>query len=160
MSIKNCLATLFWLIVSATSVAAAAPSCLDPSRAAVSGLVPGMDGTAINQVEHTLSVETNDGEDDSGTYTAYTYHFAFYDIDVVHGMIDVIEITSPEFIWAGKIQIGSERKQVMQQIGVKPVADDEDSSQYVICSDAGDVYAILGYKNNRVTDIRLVLDRP
>jgi hypothetical protein len=160
MSIKNYLVTLILFIINALSVAADVPSCLDPSLAAVSGLVPGMDGTAIHQVEDLLSVETSDGEDDSGTYTAYTYHFAHYDIDVVYGMIDVIDITRPEFKWTGKIQIGSERKQVIQQMGINPIVDDEDASQYVICSDAGYVYAILGYKDNRVTKIQLVLDRP
>ena len=135
-------------------------TCLDPGLVAISGLVPGMDSRTINQAGQIISVETGDGVDDGGSYTAYIYHFPNYDITVVRDTIDAIHITSPKLVWAGDIQLGSDRQHVMKQLPVKPVVDENDNSQHVVCSDVGDVYAILRYQDDKVTDIRLVLDRP
>ena len=150
----------FALLILGATHPSIASNCLAPSLVAVSGLVPGMDGNTVQQLGNLLSVETSDGEDDGGPYTAYTYQFADYDIDVVHNSIDLIRITNPDYLWAGKIRFGSDRRLVMDQLSLNPVVDEEDSSQHVICSDAGDVYVILRYQDNKLTDIRLVLDRP
>lgn len=151
---------IFSLLILGATHSSIASDCLAPSLVAVSGLVPGMEGNTVQQLGSLLSVETSDGEDDGGPYTAYIYHFADYDIDVVHNSIDLIRITNPDYLWAGKIRSGSDRESVLQQLLIKPVVNEEDTTQHVICSDAWDVYAILQYRDNRVTDIRLVLDRP
>lgn len=48
-----------------------------------------------------------------------------------------------------------------QHIIPTPVVNEEDSSQYVVCSSVGDVYAILQYHNNEIEKdedtIRLLL---
>ncbi len=106
------------------------------------------------------SKETTTGEDDGGVYEAQIYHYAKYDITIVRGVIDSIRITSPELLWAQKIKIGTDRKVVEKHIIPTPVVNEADSSQYVVCSSVGDVYAILQYHNNEIKSIEMVIDRP
>lgn len=75
-------------------------------------------------------------------------------------MIDSIRITSPELLWAQKIMIGTDRNIVEKHIHPAPVVSDKASSQYLVCSGKGDVYATLGYRNNKIKSIEMVIDRP
>lgn len=160
MPLKLLSASFFFALLVSTVNAAEEQTCIEPSFASVSGLIPGMDKDSLNSIDKYYSVETASGEDDSGYYQALIYHYAQYEITIVHDMLDSIRITSPGFLWAQKINIGSDRTMVEKHIATSPVADDVNSSQYLVCSDAGDVYAIFRYQDNKVKSIDLVIDRP
>jgi hypothetical protein len=135
-------------------------ACIEPSVAAISGLLPGMSEASLNNANRYISVETATGEDDGGYYEALIYHYSKYDITVVRGMIDSIRISSPELLWAQKIKIGTDRNIVEKHIQPAPVVNDKAYSQYLVCSGKGDVYATLGYHNNKIKSIEMVIDRP
>ena len=139
---------------------AEAQNCIEPSVASVSGLLPGMDKDALTNIDKYYSVETVTGEDDSGYYEALIFHYTQYKITIVHDMVDSIRITSPGYLWANNIKIGSDRKLIKKHITTAPVVDEIDTSQYLVCSSAGDVYAIFHYQKNKVTSIELAIDRP
>ena len=105
-------------------------------------------------------MEITGGEDDGGNYEAQIYHYTNYDITIVRDVIDSIVITSPELLWMQKIKIGADRNFVEKHLILEPVVNDKDSSQIVICSNEGDVYALLRYQNNKIKSIELVIDRP
>jgi hypothetical protein len=160
MSLKPLL-TFFILVLFTSSInASEEQSCIEPSLVAISGLLPGMDKNSLPGIDKYTSKETATGEDDGGVYEAQIYHYAKYDITIVRGVIDSIRITSPELLWAQKITIGTDRKIVEKHIMPTPVVNEEDSSQYVVCSSVGDVYAILQYHNNEIKSIEMVIDRP
>ena len=135
-------------------------ACIESSIVAISGLLPGMNKNSLPGSDKYTSKETTTGEDDGGVYEAQIYHYAKYDITIVRGVIDSIRITSPELLWAQKIKIGTDRKMVEKHIIPTPVVNEADSSQYVVCSSVGDVYAILQYHNNEIKSIEMVIDRP
>lgn len=76
-----------------------------------------------------------------------------YNITIVRDIINSIRITSPDLLWAQKIKIGTDRKIVGKHINTAPVVNDKTSSQYVVCSGAGNVYAILRYDDNKIKNI-------
>ena len=135
-------------------------TCIESSVAAISGLLPGMSEASLNKDNRYISVEAATGEDDGGYYEAQIFHYSKYDITVVRGMIDSIRITSPELLWARNIRIGTDRNIVEKHIHHAPVVSDKTSSQYLVCSGIGDVYAVLGYHNNKIKSIEIAMDRP
>lgn len=136
------------------------PGCIDPAIVAVSGLVPGMEIKSLDSIDNYLSKETVTEEDDGGYYEAHTFRYEKYEITIVRGMVDSIRITSPDFLWIDNIKIGVDRNLVKKQITSTPVVDDKDSSQYLVCTNEGDVYTIFRYDDNRVKSIELIMDRP
>jgi len=135
-------------------------TCMESSLAAISGLLPGMNKSTLNKINKHISMEIATGEDDGGNYEAQIYHYAIYDITIVRDQIDSIVITSPGVLWAQMIRIGTDRNIVEKYLILEPVVNDKDSAQYVVCSSAGDVYAILRYHKNKIKSIELVTDRP
>ena len=135
-------------------------ACIAPSLVAISGLLPGMDKNSLLSIDKYTAKETTTGEDDGGVYEAQIYYYAKYDITVVRGVIDSILITSPDLLWAQKIKIGTDRNTAEKHLIRTPVVNEADSSQYVVCSSVGDVYAILQYHKNEIKSIELIIDRP
>jgi hypothetical protein len=78
----------------------------------------------------------------------------------VRDIIDSIIITSPEQLWAKMIKIGADRSLLEKYIKVTPVVNDKTSSQFLVCSNLGDVYAIFNYNNNKIQTIEIAIDRP
>ena len=106
------------------------------------------------------SIETTTGEDDGGGYEEKIYHYPSYDISIVRNVIDSIRITSTKVLWAQKIKIGTDRNIVEMHIKTDPVSNTDAISQYVICSDLGDVYIIFHYDQNKVKNMEIIIDRP
>lgn len=157
----NILLTFFILAIFTTLInAIEKQACIDPSIAAISGLLPGMDKNSLNSINKYTTKETTTGEDDGGAYKEKIYHYSKYDISIVRGVIDSIRITSPDLLWAQKIKFGTDRKIVEKHIIPAPVVNEDNSSQYVVCSNVGDVYAILQYYKNKIVSIKMVIDRP
>lgn len=160
MFLKLPLTFLFLFIFGNTANANDENACIEPSVAAISGLLPGMNKASLIKANKYIAVETATGEDDGGYYEAEIYHYSKYNITIVRGIIDSIRITSSDLLWAQKIRIGTDRNIVEKHINPAPVVNDKTSSQYVVCSGAGDVYAILRYDNNKIKTIEMVIDRP
>jgi hypothetical protein len=160
MLLKPSLAFLLLFMFSNTANASDENACIKSSVAAIAGLLPGMDKASLDKVNKYLGMETATGEDDGGYYEAQIYHYSKYDITIVRGIIDSISITSPELLWAQKIKIGTDRNIVEKHIKVVPVVNEITSSQYVVCSSVGDVYAIFNYHNNKIKTIEVSIDRP
>lgn len=160
MSLKPLLTFSILVLFTSSINASEEQTCIEPSLVAISGLLPGMSKNSLPGSDKYTSKETTTGEDDGGVYEAQIYHYAKYDITIVRGVIDSIRITSPELLWAQKIKIGTDRKVVEKHIIPTPVVNEADSSQYVVCSSVGDVYAILQYHNNEIKSIEMVIDRP
>lgn len=160
MLLKLLFAVLLLFLFSNSVIASDEVACMEPTAAAISGLLPGMGKASLGKIGKYISMETASGEDDGGDYEAQIYHYSKYDIAVVRGIIDSITITSPEFLWANKIKLGMDRNKVAKKMKIAPVADDITSSHYVICSSAGDVYATFRYRDNKVTTIEIIIDRP
>lgn len=160
MLLKPSLAVIFLVMFIKAAWSMGDDTCLESSLAAISGLLPGMNKSSLNKTDRHISTKITTGEDDGGNYEAETYHYKNYDITVVRDLIDSILITSLELLWAQNIKIGEDRNVVERYLILEPVVNDEESSQYVICSDVGDVYAILRYQNNKIKSIELVIERP
>lgn len=160
MLIKSSLTVIFLVMFSNTASAMSATTCMEASLAAISGLLPGMDKSSLNTINEPFYIEITTGVDDGGNYEAQIYHYTNYDITIVRDFIDSIVITSPELLWAQKIKIDADRNIVEKHLVLEPVVNDKESSQYVVCSSVGDVYAILRYLNNKIESIKLVIDRP
>jgi len=160
MSLKPFRSFILLMLITSSINAVEAQTCIEPSIVAISGLLPGMNKNSLPDIDKYTSKETTTGVDDGGVYEAQIYHYAKYDITIVRGVIDSIRITSTELLWAQKIKIGTDRKMVEKHIISTPVVDEEDSSQYLVCSSVGDVYAILQYHNNEIKSIEMVIDRP
>jgi len=160
MSLKPSLTFFIFVMFTSSINAIEEQTCIEPSLVTISGLLPGMNKDSLLSIDKYTTKETTIGEDDGGVYEAQIYHYAKYDITIVRGVIDSIRITSPEVLWAQKIKIGTDRKMVEKHIIPTPVVNEEDSSQYVVCSSVGDVYAILQYYKNEIKSIEMVIDRP
>jgi len=160
MRLKPVLIFFLFATISNAIMAIEKQTCIAPSTAAVSEILPGMNESILNRTENYITVTTTIEEDDGGDYEARKYHYAQYDITTVRGIIDSIRITSPDILWAKKIKIGTERKLVENHIISLPVSNEKNGSQYVVCSNVGDVYAIFQYYKNKVKSIKIVIDRP
>lgn len=160
MSLKLPLAFLMLFIFCNTAKSSDDNTCIKSSEAAISGLLPGMNKASLGKVDKYIVMETTTGEDDGGYYEAQIYHYSKYDITIVRDIIDSIIITSPEQLWAKKIKIGADRSLLEKYIKVTPVVNDKTSSQFLVCSNLGDVYAIFNYNNNKIQTIEIAIDRP
>jgi len=160
MLLKPSLTVIFLVMFSNTASAMSENTCMEASLVAISGLLPGMNKSSLNKINKHISLEITTGEDDGGNYEALIYHYINHDITIVRDLIDSIRITSPELLWAQKIKIGADRNIADKYLIIEPVANDKDSSQYVICSDVGDVYTILRYQSSKIRSIELVKERP
>jgi len=157
---KPLLISFFLFVFSSIAIANDENACIEPSVAEVTGLLPGMNKASLDKVNKYISIETGSGEDDGGYYEKQIYRYSKYDITIVRDIIDSILITSPEYLWAQKIKIGTDRSIVQKHIKPAPVIEDKISSQYVVCSNVGDVYVLFSYLNNKVKQIAVVIDRP
>lgn len=160
MSLKLPLVFLLLLIFSNTAKSSDDNTCIKSSEAAISGLLPGMNKAAIGKIDRYIAMESTTGEDDGGYYEAQIYHYSKYDITIVRGIIDSIVITSPEQLWAKKIKIGADRSLLEKHIKVTQIVNDKTSSQFLVCSNLGDVYAIINYHNSKIQTIEITIDRP
>lgn len=153
---------IVWVILISGSIGPsnAGEYCIDATEAAVAGLLPGMNAQSIQRLGSYISLETTTGEDDGGGYEEKIYHYSEYDISIVRNYIDSIRITSPKFMWGQKITIGTDRILVRNHVKTVPVKNTDTESQYKICSDVGDIYMILRYTNNKVSNIEMMIDRP
>jgi len=160
MSLKLPLAFLLLLILCNTAKSIDENTCIKSSEAAISGLLPGMNKASLGKVGKHITMETTTEEDDGGYYEAQIYHYSKYDITIVRDIIDSIIIISPEQLWAKKIKIGADRSLLEEHIKVTPVVNDKTSSQFLVCTNTGDVYAIFNYKNDKIQTIEIAIDRP
>lgn len=160
MSLKPSFVFFFLFMLSGAATAIDGKTCIEPSVAEVSGLLPGMSKASLNSADKYISTETGTGVDDGGYYEEQIYHYSKYDITIVRDTIDSILITSPDYLWAQMIRIGTDRNIVENHLRPAPVVDEKTSSQYVVCTTEGDVYVLFRYLNNKVETIELVIDRP
>ena len=133
--------------------------CLKEDLASIHGLMPGMKASVGLPLNY-LSVDAISGEDDGGYYTGQKYKYDKFEIITVRGYIDSIRITSPLISWAGTITIGMDRDKIDNSLEYARIYMDDTSSQYLVCSKAGDVYAILGFSANNLKSIEILIDRP
>lgn len=135
-------------------------TCLDPSVASISGMLPGMSKDSLAKHGNLITIDTVTGVDDGGYYEEWIYRYPDYDISIVRDSIDSIRIKSLDILWANKLRIGADRGAVEKNLMVAAVVNDKTSSQYVVCSDQGDIYAILRYRDNKIENIEILMDRP
>ena len=135
-------------------------SCIATSKAAINGFVPGQNEHRITNKSESLKTEEYDGEDDGGSYTATLIKYKNYEIELVRELIDKVSTSSPDVIWAENIRIGDVRSTIDSRIGYAKVSNSKDQAQYLICSDVGDVYAILRFASDTLARIQLAIERP
>ena len=133
--------------------------CINQDIASIQGLEPGLKAIG-NLPANFQSVESVSGEDDGGRYSGKKYKYEHFEVITVRGEIDSIRISSPHILWIEKIRIGMDRRQVENTLGYARVYIDDDTSQYLVCSDAGDVYAVLNYKLKQLESIEVLAERP
>jgi hypothetical protein len=134
--------------------------CIAANKAAINEFVPGQDKRRITNKSKPLETRKYSGQDDGGVYTATLLKYKNYEIQIVRELIDSVSTSSPDVIWAENIKIGDTRSIIDKRIGYAKVSNSKDEAQYLICSDVGDVYAILHFVSNILTRIQLVIDRP
>lgn len=133
--------------------------CIDSELAEIRGLSPGTK-PGEETLKNYLSVESISGEDDGGGYRGKKYIYNDYEVTVVRGKIDSISITSPNIPWVGRIRLGADRSDTERWLAPYRVYNDDKSSQYLVCSNYEDVYAILYYEQERLVRIEVLIDRP
>jgi hypothetical protein len=133
--------------------------CINQDIASVQGLKPGLKASG-NLPANYKSVETISGEDDGGQYSGKKYKYEHFEVITVRGHIDSIRISSPLILWIEKIRIGMDRGQVENALGYARIYNDDETSQYLVCSDTGDVYAVLNYNINQLESIEVLVERP
>lgn len=158
-ALMRSLAFLILFTGAAGSVDAAEVQCIDKDHSSIYGLMPGQPAKGYLP-DNYQSVEAYTGEDDGGIYVAEKHIYDQFEINTVRGFIDSIVITSPDLLWAGRIKIGMNRGDVEHFLGFAPVYTDDSSSQYLVCSEVGDVYALLRFTQKRLESIEIVIDRP
>lgn len=139
---------------------ATAAACLPASEAAIDGLVPGQDQRVLIDRPTPTATKQLQGEDDGGAYTATLLRYERYQVIIVRELVDSVRTRSPAITWGNGIIVGNARSQIDGQIGYARVFDSEEESQYLVCSEVGDVYAILRFESGKLTEIEVVLDRP
>lgn len=140
--------------------AAEKPACIPAQEADIDGYIPGQDRRVISDKVKPLGIRNEQGEDDGGVYTATILKYPHYEIVIVRDAIDAIRTRASRLTWARGVKIGDTRSQVDNRIGYAKVSDEKDEAQYLVCSDAGDVYAILRFSTGNLADIEVVIDRP
>jgi hypothetical protein len=134
--------------------------CIRQNLVEVDGLLPGMDEVMLESQKAYLEKKSIGGEDDGGNYTGYKFIFRNYQVITVRGTIDSINIASPDLLWAHGIHLGTDRDSVDRALSFAEVFRGDDNSQYLVCSDIGDTYAVLRYDKNELASIEVVIERP
>jgi hypothetical protein len=155
----RCSFILLGLMIISGTCHAADVSCIDSNIAEIRGLIPDTKPSEEMLKNH-LSVESVSGENDGGGYQGKRYIFNDYEVTVVRGKIDSISITSPNILWLGRIRLGTGRSEIERWLAPYRVYGDDTSSQYLVCSSYGDVYAILYYEQGRLKRVEFLIDRP
>jgi hypothetical protein len=140
-------------------VNAAEVECIDEDLASIYGLKPGQQAKGYLPSNY-HSVESLSGEDDGGFYVANKYIYEQFEVNTVRGHVDSIVIASPDLVWAEGIKLGMNRSDVEHALGLARVYTDESLSQYLVCSEAGDVYTLLRFRRNRLESVEVAIDRP
>jgi len=135
-------------------------NCINQADASVEGLMPGMNKSYLIGMGASKAVGKELGEDDRGVYTAKTYNYDKFNVTVVDDLISSIKITSPDFLWMKSIKLGSDRKSIQKSIRKGKIYEGDTTAQYLICSDIGDVYALLNYQGNKLNGLEVVIDEP
>jgi len=135
-------------------------SCIPSKEASINGYLPGVQARGSIDFHSPVRVSTTTGEDDGGTYSSLNLDFEGYQVSIVRGVIDSVTIRSPKIQWAKGISIGTKKMIVEQKLGYANVSDTKKESNYLVCSSAGDVYAIARFADDVLIEIELMLDRP
>ena len=133
--------------------------CIRQDLASIQGLIPGL-RASNNLLDNYEAVEAVSGEDDGGEYTGQKYKYEHFEVIIVRDFIDSIRISSPLILWAESIKTGMNRDEIEKNLGYAQVYRGNSSSQYLICSNVGDVYAVLDYSMGYLKSIEIVIDRP
>lgn len=139
---------------------ATAAACLPAPEAAIDGLVPGQDERVVTDRPTPIATKKLQGEDDGGAYTATLLKYERYQVIIVRELVDSVSTRSPAITWLSGIKVGNSRSQIDGRIGYARVYDSDDEAQYLVCSEVGDIYAILRFESGILTEIEVVLDRP
>lgn len=134
--------------------------CIPANEATIDGLFPGQNERVLDESPKPQEVKQGQGEDDGGAYTAMSLQYERYQVVIVRNTVDSVRTTSPAVIWAKNIKVGDLRSEIDRRIGYAKVADSKDEAQYLVCSDAGDIYAILNFSAAKLASIEVVIDRP
>lgn len=134
--------------------------CIGADLVETDGMLPGMNAAALESQKAFLKKELISGEDDGGSYTGQKFTFSNYQITTVRGTTDSIRITSPALSWAYGIRLGTDRDSIDRALGFAEVFRGDDNSQYSVCPDIGDTYAVLQYEKDELTSIEVVTERP
>jgi len=151
---------LLLLLICAGANAEDEARCIGSDLVEIDGMLPGMNEASLEAQKAFLQKESIGGEDDGGGYTGQHFTFSNYQVITVRGIIDSIHITSPSIIWAHGIHLGTDRDSIDRVLGFAEVFRGDYDSQYLVCSDIGDTYAVLRYEKNELTGIEVVIERP
>jgi len=154
MTRKYPLPCLLLLLLCAGANAENEARCIRRNLVEVNGLLPGMDEVVLESRNGYLGQEPIRGEDDGGNYTGYKYSFSSYQVVTARGTIDSIYIASTDVLWAHGIRVGSDRDSIDRAPGFAEAFRGDSDSQYLVCSDIGDTYAVLRYENNVLAILR------
>lgn len=132
--------------------------CIPKEVIKISSLIPGMKSDVVN-VETATSNRVSLAEDDGGEVKVYEYDFNGYSINLVREHIDSIKITKPDIVWYKTIHVGMARETAENIIKIKPVYRSNNVTSYVVCSEGDELYAELGFINNMLTEISVMVDR-
>jgi len=134
--------------------------CIPAHEVAIEGLFPGQSERVLEERPKPQEVKKSKGEDDGGEYTATTMKYARCQVVIVRETVDSVSTSSPAVIWVQHIKVGDLRSEIDRRIGYAKVADSKDETQYLVCSEADDVYAILNFSSDKLSAIEVVVDRP
>ena len=148
------------LLLCAGAIAEDESRCIRRYLVEIDGLLPGMNEVVLEFQKGYLGKESIGGEDDGGSYTGYKYIFSNYQVITVRGIIDSIHITSPDLLWIHGIHLGTDRDSIDRALKFAEVYRGNNDSQYLVCSDIGDIYAVLQYGKNELASIEVVIERP
>lgn len=151
---------LLLLLLCAAANAKDDARCVRQHFVEIDGLLPGLHETVLKSQKVFLGKESIAGEDDGGSYTGHKFIFSNYQVVTVRGTIDSIHITSPELLWAHGIHLGSDRDSIDGSLSFAEVFRGHNNSQYSVCSDVGDIYAVLQYEESKLESIEVVIERP
>lgn len=154
------LLSLLLLLICVGAYAEEQARCIGSQLVEVDGMLPGQSGALLESQRAFLEKESVGGEDDGGGYIGQKFTFRKYQVVTVRGFIDSIRITSPSLLWAHGIRLSADRASIDRALGFAEVFRGDNDSQYLVCSDIGDTYAVLKYEKNKLTDIEVVIERP
>lgn len=136
------------------------PNCIPTEEAAIDGYFPGQNKRDVSERTKPHEIILSQGEDDGGVYSETLMKFNFYQVSIVRERVDSVTIRSPKMIWAKKLKIGDARSRVDGVIGYAKMPDANGQAQYLVCSEVGDVYAVLRFSYDKLVNIEVAIDRP